>query len=895
MEGWQSAGSHSSRSEYQGFQSCLAYFCLGLMMLGLTANPLQAQNTCEISCDELVGGDINDVRGSFSKIHFFTKAATLNRERYERDELSAYHRGGEAFFEGSTGNLAMSDFGVGVSANTSKNPRINDQINYIPQLGRSDRLLLDFGSCAEFTGADVVVSRFYSLENNRIGETGAYRALDENFQVVGSGVFEAITPFRREQDPGIARFQIRTSAPYRYIEFIATPANNTQANTTLRDNSDFFLQSIRPTCQPVPEAGRVIGGGQSFDNWVSLAVSVKDSDSEFFIQADPEIFVPGEDPNDLNSGGLGVPGDGNAEINYNPSTRETEGLRLAFGAKFNLVEFNVSELFEGEEGLWIAYDVVDGKLEEVARGTFQGQGDESQKVALTGLGQSTVSAQSSREYSCLEVTGSIQGSQGAKSDGELGFILSNVTPDPNCTGVSEVVSYFPGRTKEGRMVAPERQILDNVLGPPEDDDRPQPFNFVSLGFGGEITLKFFQPFANGPGPDVQIFETSFQELEAETCEDYPEQADVFASQDGRSFIYLGRACRDDASFDLGPLEWAQFIKIIDVSDPHDFDDRLPVVTDGYDVDGAICLNGSAVGLPAETELTVGTAAEVVAYEPGLRKDNQAIQGYRVQGENALGKPDALDSKPKFASLGLGDGSRNGVNASRGYMTVRFDYVIFDLPNANDFKVYETTYGNAPFRRYPEQAEFFVSQDGENWVSVGKSNSECEEGLDSEFDLAGKLPWAQYVKAVDITNPNAIIKDFRCNLNGRPAFNRVGDGFDIDAIVYLDAFKDKNQIVSADAPNTSRSEVESGPVHLYPNPSAGELHLDFSEEEEFVIPETGVINVKIYNFMGRLVKESNQELDMAFESHLELGDLPKGIYVVKINADGMERTVKFSKE
>lgn len=115
-------------------------------------------------------------------------------------------------------------------------------------------------------------------------------------------------------------------------------------------------------------------------------------------------------------------------------------------------------------------------------------------------------------------------------------------------------------------------------------------NFYSLGFGGEFIVKFDTPIVNGDGDDVRIIETTWSAYPTET-------ADVYASKDGLTWELLGEAQSENGSgsninfnndFDLGSLDWAQFIKIVDTSDVDDFDAQNGA--DGIDINAVLALH-----------------------------------------------------------------------------------------------------------------------------------------------------------------------------------------------------------------------------------------------------------------------------------------------------------------
>jgi len=138
----------------------------------------------------------------------------------------------------------------------------------------------------------------------------------------------------------------------------------------------------------------------------------------------------------------------------------------------------------------------------------------------------------------------------------------------------EVVEYNPGPN-----VPADRQHSDRILGEAQNNDT---MNFVSLGKGGDIVLKFDNLIENGTGADIKIYETSYGNP---SCGSYPEYVKAYASQDGVNWVELESGvakCQDeDPEFDLGSLQWAQYIKLVDATT------NTP---DGFDIDGVKALH-----------------------------------------------------------------------------------------------------------------------------------------------------------------------------------------------------------------------------------------------------------------------------------------------------------------
>ncbi|MBW2965108.1 hypothetical protein KY363_06635 [Candidatus Woesearchaeota archaeon] len=155
-----------------------------------------------------------------------------------------------------------------------------------------------------------------------------------------------------------------------------------------------------------------------------------------------------------------------------------------------------------------------------------------------------------------------------------------------------VVEYSQGLTSDGQPVKASRSDPNQGLvfeaGQSES-------NFFSLGFGGYLIVGFDNPIVNGPGNDVKVIE--------DTWGTYPlEKAEVYASNDGISWTLLGIADNTNhqgihtiSEFDLGGMDEAMYIKLVDVSNPADFGSGA----DGYDVNAIEALH-DRVDMQSET-------------------------------------------------------------------------------------------------------------------------------------------------------------------------------------------------------------------------------------------------------------------------------------------------------
>src|SRR5690554_620757 len=170
------------------------------------------------------------------------------------------------------------------------------------------------------------------------------------------------------------------------------------------------------------------------------------------------------------------------------------------------------------------------------------------------------------------------------TDGDMSAGCADVEPsietgDCHATGVLE---YVEGASKSGGAIAPNRTDASNALGVPERVDE---LVFVSLGYGGSLTLAFDGAIPNGPGADIEIVETSFGNP---TCGGNPEYADVSVSVNGIDWHDAGTVCRTNGFIDLddvdgGSLAHVYFVKITN-------NNTLSTSPDGFDVDGVVAIH-----------------------------------------------------------------------------------------------------------------------------------------------------------------------------------------------------------------------------------------------------------------------------------------------------------------
>ena len=125
-----------------------------------------------------------------------------------------------------------------------------------------------------------------------------------------------------------------------------------------------------------------------------------------------------------------------------------------------------------------------------------------------------------------------------------------------------VVSFDQGLRKDGDPVTPERSDPSKALGVADG-------SFVSLGFKGELVVEYPGWATDGEGWDISVHETTWGRMS------YPdERVEVYVSQDGSSWAYVGEAGNHDngdgiALFDISPTgyDWVKYVKVVDITNP----------------------------------------------------------------------------------------------------------------------------------------------------------------------------------------------------------------------------------------------------------------------------------------------------------------------------------------
>jgi len=184
----------------------------------------------------------------------------------------------------------------------------------------------------------------------------------------------------------------------------------------------------------------------------------------------------------------------------------------------------------------------------------------------------------------------------------LNGYTNDVAPDVIQTGgAATVCGGTQGKTKGFGNIVGIRSNPSAATGVPQNNAT---FNFYSLGFGGDICLKFDFAVFDGPGGELKVIETTFGNA---ACGLYKEYAEVAVSFDGIGWNVLGIFCQDyNGSIDITPAySGIQYVRIRDVSSRADF---APASADGYDLDGIIATSSLAGTAPCPQVITSGRSA-----------------------------------------------------------------------------------------------------------------------------------------------------------------------------------------------------------------------------------------------------------------------------------------------
>jgi len=209
-----------------------------------------------------------------------------------------------------------------------------------------------------------------------------------------------------------------------------------------------------------------------------------------------------------------------------------------------------------------------------------------------------------------------------------GWDLDGIMAINGCTPVDEldgcygeeIISFTQGPDVNGGAVADNRS--DETAALMEPDRSNAAGGFVSLGFGGSITIKMSGAVINGDGPDIKIWETTFN---GDDCGSNAETASVELS-DGISWVSAGDICKDGTiELDGIALPYVMYVRITDLGNSPN---------DGYDVDGVEALNGCGDIPFSDPEVCNNFDTFLVDNPIGNEEGNSGLYRVNFSGSNA---------------------------------------------------------------------------------------------------------------------------------------------------------------------------------------------------------------------------------------------------------------------
>jgi len=428
------------------------------------------------------------------------------------------------------------------------------------------------------------------------------------------------------------------------------------------------------------------------------------------------------------------------------------------------------------------------------------------------------------------------------------FTVPNNSPEcqnieEGCFGF-EIMEYVQGTNMNGSAIDADRTNPLTALGEPDRVNAPG--GFVSLGYGGSISIQFEGAVVDFLGDDILVWETSFG---GDDClSGGVESASIELSQDGMTWLSAGTVCRDGA-VDIAStgLDYIVAIRITN--------DDISTTTDGFDVDGVEAING-CTSIP---EINTGEcyATEAVEYIQGTTSNGGAIALNRTDPSKALGEPERTDALV-FTTLGYG-----------GSITFAFDG---NVPNGegDDIEVVETSFNSPGCEAYPEYADVYVSQNGVAFFFV---KTICKG--DNFVDISDANQGFAYVTYVKVVNNDEL--------------TTTPDAYDVDGIVAIYNCEDEN----IEEPGTGISGLPYDTVESVlgsmPNPTQGMSNVNF------VTSKTTQTILEVYDMSGRNIETlfnqvayAGQEYRMDFDG----SKLSNGVYIYRLTTGNEVIITKF---
>ncbi|WP_115838682.1 T9SS type A sorting domain-containing protein [Winogradskyella sediminis] len=422
-----------------------------------------------------------------------------------------------------------------------------------------------------------------------------------------------------------------------------------------------------------------------------------------------------------------------------------------------------------------------------------------------------------------------------------------------CYGAA-AIDYVPGLDVTGAPFnVAERMDTNKALGEPEMDETN---NFLSLGYGGEVTITFDGVVHNNAGADIKVVETTFG---YDSFTSYPESADVYVSQNGIDFYYIGAVLTAEAAdLDISnapiALTYISEVKIVDTT-PSDSES-----SDGFDLDGVVALTGC--NEPIDPTPAGCYPVDYFNYVEGTTKNGGVIDAIRTETpENTLGVPEQTDEYV-FTSLGYG-----------GEITLTFGGAVYNQ-DGPDLVVIETTFQNTwGCDTYKEFADIYVSADDINYHYAG---TVCKSDNAIDISDAGDFDFIYYVKVV---NNNEL--------------SSTEDAYDLDGVIAVGTCESFNYATYAQAHYNALSvespSAEEIGFRTYPNPTNGTSYIEFTPKV------TGDVLIEVFDINGRNIGQVfNEEAypGKMYTAEFNTNNLSAGLYIYKVTTGNSSITKKF---
>lgn len=221
-------------------------------------------------------------------------------------------------------------------------------------------------------------------------------------------------------------------------------------------------------------------------------------------------------------------------------------------------------------------------------------------------------------------------------NGDFAGGCTSNNPDIPPTGECYATAFFDhvqGTSLSGGAVAPNRTNPAEALGAPERTDQ---LVFISLGYGGSAKYTFGGAVLNGPGPDLEIVETTFGNND---CSSYPEYADIYVGQEGSGLVFAKTVCRNDNFVDIDDASTGfEYIDVVWVVNNND----LTNTPDGFDLDGIVAIHnceegedGEGSGIVESPQADLAGGAQISTYPNPTTDESTVIFEVQVEGRVLL--------------------------------------------------------------------------------------------------------------------------------------------------------------------------------------------------------------------------------------------------------------------